>query len=75
MDTFIQKYILNIATSQGLLHQINLVTKREEISNLFENLTNAIGYKVKFCKYENSIITANKYNDPSEPHTVSFWHE
>lgn len=72
--SIIQGYKLITITTQGIMRKINLITKREETTNLFENIPSAIGYNIHFCKYENSIIIANKYEDTSEPHAVSFWY-
>ncbi len=75
LEVFIQNYILYIITTNGYLRQIDLITHNEEdVTNLFENLPDAIIYKVKVCKEENLIIIANKYKDTSKRHTVSYWH-
>lgn len=73
LDMNIQDNTLNIVTTKGSLIQINLTTHKEEVTNLFENLPDAIGYKVQFCQ-DKILIIANKYHSPFKPHTISFYH-
>lgn len=70
----LQDYVLNIITTKGYLHNIDLITHQNTISNLFENLDNkadAIAYNAIFPE-NNLIIIANQYKNP-QPHRLSIF--